>query len=203
MSRNIGANNITEANLASLEVVILVHFAFTVPIYVHTGIGTITFSGDNYLGVGDLGTIGGMEESEQLSPAPIELTLSSTVSTHIAEALDSGNFGDTITIYQGYRNIDGTLVADPWILARGTFEYANITLSEEDNKVTIVMQHDIVRLEEKNGRRWSDEDQRNEYPNDTFLSFIAGINNQKLLWGGQVVQGDSNMGGPGNTNTPP
>lgn len=187
MARDIGIENITEVDSASLEPVVLVELQFATPIYVHSGVGNITYNSNVYTGVGDFGGVHGVEESEELSPAPVTLTLSSLVSDHLTEALNAGNYGDVIIVYQGYRQTGGALVADPWVIARGTFEHATIEMAEENNRVSIIMQHDIAVLRKKSGRRFTDEDQQEEYPGDTGLAFVHFINNVKLRWGGRVV----------------
>lgn len=187
MSRDIGTLNAAEVVKSSLEPVLLVKFEFDTPVYVHTNVGTITFESNVYTGVGELGEIQGAEESEQLSPSPLRLTLSGLTPEYIVEALDAGDYGDIVTIYKGYINSDGVLVESPWVYWRGTFEHANIELGDDRNAVTVVVQNDLKVLTEKSGRRWSDEDQQREYPGDTFFSFIHGIANQKLTVGGQPV----------------
>jgi hypothetical protein len=198
MTRQIGTVNLAEVDSPSLESVVLVSFDFGDPIYVHTGIGQIEYDGNTYLGVGDLGSIEGIEESEQLSPAPIRLTLSSLVTEHITQAFNAGNFGDEINIFVGYKNSSGVLVDDPWLLARGTFEHAAIELDEGDgNRVTVVMQHDLARIQEKSGRRFSDEDQQQEFVGDDGFSFVHSLPGQTLLWGGERVRGGGGAGGGG------
>ena len=183
MSRTMSATNIAEAEAGSLEVVIMVAFNFQIPVYVHSNIGTLTYAGNDYLGVGDLGAIGGLEETEALQPSPITLELSGVVSTHIAEALNAGNYGESIEIYLGYLS-EGALVDDPVPLAAGTFEHAEIELGERTNKVVITMQHDLARLELKNGRRWTDEDQQVDFPGDEFFSMMHRVGQRRLTWGG-------------------
>jgi len=187
MSRGLSATNQTQIASASLQATILVNLAFDTPIYVHSGIGTITFNGNDYLGVGDFGAVDTVEESESISPSPIRLTLSGFDATLIAEALTSGRYGDRITIYEGYRADDGTLVADPWTVAAGTFEFATIDLGE-DNAVTITMQHDLAALDVSDGGRFTDEDQQQRFAGDLGLSFVADSVDKALPWGGGVAR---------------
>lgn len=201
MTRGIGATNITETDADSLYPVVLVKLGFATPVYLHSGIGDIVYSGNTYLGVGDLGTVESVRETESFSPSPITLTLSGLDSAFITEALNAGAYGDIITIYEGYRGTGNALKADPWLVARGFFETAAISLGK-DNKITITMQHELVRLQEKPGRRYSNEDQQREYAGDTFFSFVASMANLKRLWGGREVAATGNSGSGDHANAP-
>ena len=189
MTRGISASNLTQIAAGHHDIIVMAHLAFSTPIFVHTGIGTVVFSGDSYLGVGDFGGVAAVEESELLAPAPIRLVLSGVDSTYITEALTAGNHGDLITLYVGYVNKDMTLVADPWTLAAGFFDYATIELGEPENRIVITMQHELSVLGKADGARFTDEDQQRRFAGDTGLSFIADSIGKTLLWGGQRVSG--------------
>ena len=188
MSRSVSSTNLTEINASHLHEVVLVKMEFDTPAYAHSGIGTISYDGNDYLGVGDFGSISNTTESEQLRPNSLTLQLSGVDSTLLTEALDSGNYGDVVTLYVGYRQDDGTLVDDPWLLWRGTFDYASISRGA-DNVVSIVVQHDLAVLDEVNGGRYTDEDQQSKFTGDVGLEFIADMANLTLVWGGGRVGG--------------
>ncbi len=190
MSRGLSATNQTEVAKNHVQVVLMVNLAFDTPAYFHTGIGNITYGGNTYLGVGDFGGVDGVEESESISPSPIRLSLSGIDSTLISECLNSGRYGDRITIYEGYRQDDGTLVDDPWILASGTYEFGVVDLSGDDSGITITMQHDLAMLDEIEGSRFTDEDQQQRFAGDLGLSFVADSVEKVVPWGGGVVRGN-------------
>ena len=186
MSRGLSTTNTAQVNASHLEEVILVKLEFDTPVYVHSGIGTITYDSNDYIGVGHYGGIEGTRESEALGPTAITLTLDGITSQHINEALDSGNLYDVVTIYCGYRQDDGTLHDNPWIVWKGWYEYAAIRIDAEST-VQITCQHDLSRLGEKKGRRYTHEDQQEAYSGDNAFRFVARMANLKLRWGGESV----------------
>ena len=186
MSRSISATNLTEVDADHLHEVVLVKLEFGTPVYCHSGIGTINYGGNDYLGVGQFGSITDAAESEQLSPSSLTLQLSGVDSSLITEALDSGSYGDIVTIYIGYRQDDGTLVDDPWVLWRGIFEYSSITQGQE-NVVSITVQHDLATLNQTSGARFSDEDQQRRFSGDVGFEFVADMAGVDLRWGGGPV----------------
>lgn len=186
MSRDISTLNQAEIDASHLHRVNLVKFEFDTPVYAHTGIGNIDYDGNTYIGIGQFGGFSAPRESEALGPASITFTLNGVDSDHITEALDAGNMYDRITLYEGYRQDDGTLVADPLVIWGGWYEYASISLGE-NAVVQVIAQHDLSILTEKDGGRYSDEDQQAAYTGDVGLEFAATIASLKLRWGGGGV----------------
>lgn len=191
MSRGLSTANLAEATASHYHGVVLVKLLFDTPIFVHSGWGSIVFGGDTYLGVGTIGHKGfggveGVEESELVAPTSINLVLSGVDAGNITEARDAGNYGDAITAFVGYRQNDGALVDDPWILARGTFEYASVELGNE-NKVVVTMQHELVHLNDTDGARYTDEDQQRRFAGDKGLSFAVDMIQKKNNWRGGPV----------------
>lgn len=185
MSRPIGAENTAHVEGSATRAISLVKFEFDTPVYVHSGIGNLPFDGNTYLGAGELVGVDGLEESEDISPMQLDLTLNYVPSQHITEAMDAGNYGDVVTVYKGYKNSAGQLVGTPTVRWVGFFEHSNVKLGKV-NAVTVSCQHELTILDEKPGRRWTDEDQQAEFSGDTGFSFAADMPNRKLLWGGQT-----------------
>lgn len=183
MSRGLSTANSNQVASASVQVVLLAKLEFDTTVYVHTGIGTITYDGNDYLGVGDFGGISEARESELLGPDPLTLSLSGLDSTMVDEALNSAAYGDVVTIYEGYRVDDGTLDGDPWVVWKGWVEYAQVQRGGE-NTVSLICQHDLAVLNEKEGSRFTDEDQQAEYSGDLGFEFVADMVDKKLYWGG-------------------
>ncbi len=183
MSRGLTTANLNEATASSLQAVVLCKIELDTPQYVHSGIGPITFDSNVYQGIGDQGSISGIEESDDNSPQPIQLALSGIDSANIAEALNSANYGDMVTIYVGYRQDDGTLVDDPWTAWGGYIEYTST--DGDSSSVILHCAHYLTILSKKNGRRYTDEDQQREHPNDLGLQYIDQINGKSLTWGAE------------------
>jgi hypothetical protein len=194
MSRNISVTNLAQINAAHLHLVTMVKLSFDTPLYVHSGVGTISYDGNDYLGVGDLGSVSEARESESLSPSSITLSLSGIDSNLISEAQEAGRYRDAVTIYEGYRQDDGTLVDDPWIVWKGWFEYASIRVGE-DSAVAMTCHHDLSVLTEKDGSRFSDEDQLGRYSGDRFFQFVTDQSGLRLVWGGTLLGTRTEPGG--------
>lgn len=181
--RSVGAANQSAIEGRHIEPVILVKVEADEPAYVHSGVGVITYNGDEYIGVGQLGQVTSPKEDELVNPLSITLTLNGINPVFVAYSLTATGYGDAVTIYEGYRQDDGTLVADPYVVYSGWVDQVAVEAGPEC-KVSLTLQHDIAMLDEIRGDRCTDEDQQAKYPGDTFFSKIADIPTLRLLWGG-------------------
>lgn len=186
MSRGLSATNLAEIAKDHVHEVRLVKLEFDAPVYIHSGIGTITYDTNDYLGVGDLGKISNTTERLDMTPSSLSLSLNGVDAGLVSEALDAGNFGDEVTLYFGFRGDDGLLIADPEVEWRGYYDHASSTGGSE-SVITIICQHDLAVLSRNDGSRFSDEDQRVRHTGDTGFEFVADppVN---LWWGGNNLR---------------
>lgn len=198
MSRGLTGTNQSASEAATVQPTTLAKIEFDTPVYVHSGLGTITYDGDDYLGVGDLGQISGIEEAEDNSPTPIRLSLSQVDAAYLSEGLSADNFRDKVTLFMGYRQDDGTLVDDPWVIWKGYIEYTSI--QSETGTITLHCQHFLSILKQKDGRRYTDEEQQRSFTGDLGFQFIADVNGTQLTWGAENrVNTPYSSPGPGGT----
>ena len=79
--RTLDADLKAGAESSAFNYIVFVKLAFpSGTVYVHNGVGTYSFGGDDYLGVGSFGSIDVMEDSLDLNSKPVNLTLSSITS---------------------------------------------------------------------------------------------------------------------------
>jgi hypothetical protein len=167
-------------------------------LYVHNGVGTYTFGGNDYLGVGAFGQIDTIEDTTALVSRPINLTLSSITQEIIDEVKTENIFGRDADIYVGAINSDGELLADPDNWWSGHMENVEIVLGEE-NAVKIRLQSRASRLRLRSNKRYTLEEQQRDYSADLLFEFLPSLKDARVVWGGEQVRtGHENTGGLGN-----
>lgn len=187
MARGLSTANQNAAAASHAHVVYLAKMEFDSPVYLHSGVGTITYDSNDYLGVGTFGGVVSISESEQIEPKLVRMTLSGIDSTQLTEALDAGTFRDLVTIYQGYRQDDGTLVDDPFILDVLYYETAEIEVDKNKATITVSLKTDLARLNEASGARWTAEDHQQRFSGDEFFDSMADSITRTLEWGGKKI----------------
>jgi hypothetical protein len=193
-SRTLAAANVTQIDSRQTHPVAMAKMEFSVPIYLHSGLGTILWDGDNYLGVGTYGGVSGVEETEAIVPSAITLQLSGLSQDLFDEALNSSNYGDLVTLFVGYRDDDGSLVADPYVFYKGHVEKSGLQIGDE-NSVNVIIQHELAVLRESIGTKFTDEDQQRKFPGDTAFSRVEQVELVKLDWGSRPNSGSGGGGG--------
>jgi hypothetical protein len=76
------------------------------------------------------------------------------------------------------------LLADPYLLRAGRMDYCNISVSGEDTRITAQYEDRLIDLQKPRERRYTDQDQRNEYPTDGGFRFVTSLQDKQLIWGG-------------------
>lgn len=186
MRRDLNATNQAELDRNNLTSVIMVDLLFDTPVYVSSAAAvTITFDGNDYLGVGELGFIRGPDESLDVVPNAVRLGLSGVDSSDVQAALDAGRYGDQIIIREGYLGRDLRLIDDPWTRGIAFYEFASVDLGGV-NQIIITAQNFISVLDEADGSRWNNEDQVRRFAGDTGGSFVTDSVERKIRWGERV-----------------
>jgi hypothetical protein len=198
---------------AVFNYVIFVKLAFpSGTVYVHNGVGTYSFGGDDYLGVGGFGSIDALEETLSLNSRPVSLTLSS-ITPEIIDAVKTDDvFGRDADIYLGALNEHGELQGTPDNWFSGHMENVELNLGSTDG-LKIRIQSRASRLRLRNNKRYTLEDHQKDYPGDLFFEFLPALQDAQVIWGGEQVRtgftnadglgNDGNGGGGGGRPRPP
>lgn len=155
----------------------------------HSGVGDALYQGQVYKGTGVLGKVGMVQQSGQVQPYRLRLTLSG-----IPQALAS------VALTEHYQNRPGRLylaALDDFcqIVARdtlfsGRMDVMNIRLGVPS---TIQLDLNSRGVDWKNPRnsRYTHADQQARYPTDKFFEFVSQMAEKEIYWGvpGKTVGG--------------
>jgi len=188
MSRFASSANETEAAKTSIFMVTMVDLDLeSGHVYAHDAIGTITFNGNSYLGVGQYGGINVVEEAIDITAKPLVLTLSGVDPSLISSAMAGNNQGRAVTVYMAL--FDGQtqqFIDTPESVWVGRFDWPKIDVDQNTGTITV---HCESRLRQSPRiSLQTDQDQQIAYPGDTFYNRITDIANYRSNWGAAVPQ---------------
>jgi hypothetical protein len=189
MTRIVATANATEADKPSVLMTVLVDLDLPGGhLYVHDGLGTLTFGGNDYLGVGQFGGIdGNVQDSLTVVARSVNLSLTGVDAAVLSSAMAGSYQGRSVVIYLGFIDPDSrAFVATPETLWEGRIDYMEVNLEQGSGSIKVSCEHRLRR--EPRIARYTDEDQQVAYPGDTFfhlLPFIAGFKSQ---WGDKTSQ---------------
>ena len=156
-------------------------------VYIHNGVGTYSFGGNDYLGVGAFGGINALADTSQLKSAPVDLTLSSVTQEIIDAVKDDDIFGRDADVYLGALDEHGRLEGTPENWYSGHMELAQVIVGKEDG-ILIRLQSRASRLKLRNNKRYNLENHQADHPGDRFFEFLPSLMDVQLNWGGKDVR---------------
>jgi hypothetical protein len=151
-------------------------------LYFHTGVGTLTYDGNDYLGTGNLASISELRESDDLTAHSMTLTLSGVPSSIISAVLNDTTFGNKAILKLALVDSNGVIIGVPDQVFSGLVDSADIEKTGREAAVSVLVQHELSDLERPRVRRWTPEDQRLDHPTDQFFNFVAELQNKDVKW---------------------
>lgn len=191
MSRGFPSTVLTALSAQHVVLVTFVKIEFASgTIYLNNSIGTFTFNGNSYQGVGDLGQISQIEEGAVVSPYAITLSLSGLDTTIAGAALNEDYYQRPVTVFLGVLNDTGALIADPTVVWEGFIDQMNVSLGADDGDViSLVAESELTIFDKSSNLKYTHAQQQKEHSGDLFFEFMTGIDGAKIRWGSAESDG--------------
>jgi hypothetical protein len=153
-------------------------------LYLHNSIGTYTWGGQDWLGVGDLGEISEIEEGAEISPYKITLTLSGLEPTISGAALTEDYYLQPVTVYLGVLDSSDGLIADPTIVWEGAMDQMVVSVGQASgDSISLTAESELARFNKASNLKYTDAQQQKDFSGDLGFSLLAEIEGAKLRWG--------------------
>jgi hypothetical protein len=149
---------------------------------VWSGVGDKVLGGETFTGVGDLGSISSVEETDDVKASSVELTLSGIPSTILAAAIGDSRQGKTATIWLAFLDSSLAIIADEVILFRGRTDVPTIMEGGETSIMSMRVENHLLDLKRASNHRYTQEEQQETYPSDVFFEFVPSLQNKTILW---------------------
>lgn len=155
------------------------------PVRAFTGYGEVYWDNRKWVGTGEFGSVGDVTEEEQLKSHELNLQLDGVDPDILATALEETRQyqGREAGVYLGFFDTEEELVVQPHLLFRGEMDVLNVQDSGDESKINLTVISPLHRLKEKNERRFTKEDQQDEYAKDKFFNYVNEMQEKKLTFG--------------------
>lgn len=152
-------------------------------VYAHDGLGTYTWGGHDWLGVGDFGSISSIQEGAEVSPYSISLTLSALDPSMSSSALSEDYFMRDVTIYLGALDEDDALIDTPVQVWSGFMDVMTITAgSTSGDAITLTCESELAKFDRSSNLKYTHAQQQKVDSSDLFFEFLKDIEGAKILW---------------------
>jgi hypothetical protein len=148
-----------------------------------TGPGTISWGSKNWLGVGDLIEISPIDETVDVVANGAVISLNGNPPANVALALSDTRQGKPGKVWLGAM-AGGTVIADPYLAFEGKLDVPQIEDDAGGATIRVSYEHSLIALERPNERRYTDQDQKIDYPSDKGLEYIPALQDANIKWGG-------------------
>ena len=153
-----------------------------------TGVGVRSWDGHDWTGGGNLLTISSIEESVKVSAVPgFQVSISGLPSSNISLALQSVRQGLPGRLLMGVVDEDNVLLSDPYVMKEGRFDV--IVIDDDGVTCTIQVTYEsrMIDLNRTRERRYTNEDQHIDFPDDDGFEYVPSIQDMQLIWGGPLA----------------
>lgn len=181
--RDLSAEMQTVASSEFVRPIMLIEMAFSSTLYLWNGIGDLSHGGNTYTGVGDLVSVSPMGESTDISAKGCNISLSGVNASLVDKAKSEDYQGNSVSIKMGALDDNGDIISSPIVIFKGFMDVMSITDGGEYSTITVSVENNLILFDKAKVRRYTDNDQKIDYPNDEGFSFVASIQNKQMIWG--------------------
>jgi len=168
-----------------------------------TGVGSLVFEGETWVGTGTLLNVTAIEETSEIAVRGATLTLSGVPSEVLSLALSEPYQGRVCNIYFGLFQQGEVLKEDgSYILLQdgsrialedqstslteifsGYMDQMNISEDPDGSTIQLQVENKLIDLEKPRVARYTSAYQKSKFPNDRGLDFVEDLQDKELFWG--------------------
>lgn len=151
-------------------------------VWVWTGIGTLQYDGQQWQGLGILGTVMPLSASMETVITDFELRLAG-VPAEATELLNANVRGRPAEIWLATLDKHMDVVPDPVLVGNGVMDFQTLEVSDDgDCVIAITIIGGLWTLDQALNQAWTTEEQIKIYPGDTGLDYIPSLVNKTVNW---------------------
>lgn len=163
------------------------------PIRVWTGVGTRTWNGVAWTGIGDLVEIDPIPSAGDGEPASVRLAFVATDAL-LQSISTARTHGRTLRVWLGWLTDNGSLI-DPVLTAYFLLDEISVEDDRERPLVRVTCVDALADLDRPRLRRLSPESQQSRDPSDRGLEYVANISRMQISVAGGYLRREARRAG--------
>lgn len=148
-----------------------------------TGLGDLSWDSKTWAGAGHLLSLQPAEETAEIEARNATFVLSGMPESLVSLALASDYQGRPARMWFGAVDEDGVVIADPIKIFSGFMDVMSIEDDPAGATISLTAESSLVVLRRTRERRYTPEDQKLDFPDDTGLRWVAGLQDKEIVWG--------------------
>jgi len=193
MSRDVSTAFNTAATSSTVGAAFLASLDFSSgTVRVWSGVGTLSWDGQSWAGVGDLGSVSAIQEQPGAVATGLTLGLSFNDSSILTSILSEDYQGRSVGVWLALFDSDNAIIVDPFEYFGGLMDYAEVKRSNGAASISIYCESWMRVLERKNSRRRTNQDQQSRFAGDLGFEYNSEIQDVPVNWGQADAQQTKN-----------
>ncbi len=148
-----------------------------------SGIGDLVWNSVTWSGVGSLGGISAIQESEDIQANGITVSLTGIPSSLIALTLGDVIQGKKGRIYFGFLDNSGNVIVNPVLMFEGRLDIPSIQEDGETSTIQITYESRLIELQKAKQSLYTNEDQKLRFAGDLGFEFLPALQDLSISWG--------------------
>ena len=134
---------------------------------------SISGSSKTYTASPFLVSVPSFTEETDLSKSSLNIDLSGADQTFISTALNENIVNDEVEIYRGFLGNTNQIIADPFLLYKGTIDTYAISESENESVLALTVVSHWADFEKRSGRLTNNNSQQRFFSSDVGMNFSS------------------------------
>jgi hypothetical protein len=148
-----------------------------------SGTGDRIWDSKTWTGVGDFGAISAIGETTSLRAMGITLTLSGVPSHMVQYCIEDARPFKPCKVWVAWMDEDDEIVEDPYQCFGGRTSRAQIKEGSTTSTISVNVEGRLIDLQRSRERRYTDQDQQEQFPGDRGFEFVNELQNAQIPWG--------------------
>jgi hypothetical protein len=149
--------------------------------HVWNGVGTVSWNGNSYKGVGSFGAVSDIQEGSEVKADGTSVSLSGIDPTLLNETLNDIQVSAPATVWMGVFSEGAILTA--YKIFGGTVDKPQVGIGVDAIAITLALETKLANLQRANNRRYTAADQRRYYTDDSGFNWVEQQNDIAEIWG--------------------
>lgn len=183
MSRGLSAGMLTQVGSANVTPILLFYGEFASgTVRMWSGIGDLSWDSQTWLGAGSLVQVSNIEETSEIKASGIVVTFNGIPADLLSLVLSDVRQGALGKVWLGFLS-SGSVVATPWLIFEGRIDTPVINEEAETCSIAITYESRLIDLSRPRTARYTDQDQKREFPGDLGMEFVLALQDKEIPWG--------------------
>jgi hypothetical protein len=184
MSRALTPSVVTQTKAEQVQPIYMFEGEFSGQVVrIWSGIGDLSWGDKIWDGFGTLMGISDIGEDNETSAKGITVNLTGVPSEIISLALQNCRQGSAGSVYLGFISAN-QIINDPVLVFQGRLDVVEISEGGDTASISLNYESRLIDLQRSKVSRFTDEDQRREFPGDLGCAFVISLQDKNIRWGG-------------------